>query len=310
MYNLRATLFVSLAFLIILTTACTSPATPTPEPSPTERIQSLPADLPTQTAQPTLTPLPTKIFLTPTPLSLATATAVPALYTVVPTVGTAEVTQGPQSILLYEDSGNIGAWIKELLDQMNLNYTYAAGSGELLKYLQSDTEWSLILIAAENKASIQGEIWEVINKKVTEENTSLIAELWFIDVIYEGKIKSFLTGCGVELSKHYNLPRAVPVYILEPSHPIFNTPIPGISLIKPVYFWDDQAVDYLKLLPDSQAKILAGGVEGDKADNGLIISCFDDHVILQTFLNHDFPEPVVKALWQNYISYLLLQRNR
>jgi hypothetical protein len=293
--------------LILIFSACTPQATPLPEPSPTDRIQSLPADLPTRTTQPTLTPAPTKIFLTPTPLALETATAVPALYTVVPTPGTAEVPQGPQFILLYEDTGNIGAWIKELLDQMNLSYTYATGSGELLKQLQSDTQWTLILIAAENKASIQGEIWDVIKKKVTEENTTLVAELWFIDLIYEGKIKPFLTDCGVELSKYYNLPRPVPVYLLEPNHPIFNTPNPGISLLKPVYFWDDQAVDYLKLLPNSPAKFLAGGVDGDKADNGLIVSCYNNRVILQTFLNHDFPEPVVKALWQNYITYLLLQ---
>jgi len=311
MHKLRLVLLIALCFVVILTTTCTPQATPSAEPSPSGGLQSLPQDLPTLTLQPTLTPLPTKIFLTPTSLFNPTATPVPALYTAVPTPGTAAPTQpGTLEILLYEDTGDIGLWVKEALDAAGRPYNYVSGSGNLQKQLETDTKWSLIIIAAENRSSIQGDLWDLISQKVTEDNSALIAELWFIDLIYEGKIKPFLNTCGVELSKHYNLPLAVPVYFIEPTHPIFNSPNPGLSLLKPAPFWDDQAVDYLKLLPDSPAKILAAGVEGDKADNGLIVSCYDGRVILQTFLNHDYPEATIKALWQNYMAFVLQQRNK
>jgi len=264
-------------------------------PLPTQGVQALQPDLSTFTPSPSFTPL-FQASVTPSPAATATLTP------------TATETQSVSlKILLYEDTAFIGPWVKEIMDEMSLPYTYVSGSGALLEELQSDTKWSLIVIAAENKASIQGVIWELLNKKVTFENASLIAETWSIHLIADGKIKPFLAACGVAWQK--NLANAVPVYVLDPQHPIFNEPNAGISLEKTTPHWDGEAVDLLKLVPNGYAKILAGNDPNDTTAGGLITSCFQGRVILQTFLNHDYPKPAIKALWQNYLTYML-QRYR
>jgi hypothetical protein len=289
-----------LALLVVFSAVIISACGVAPEQLlPTEGVKSL------QTQLVTVTPTPEdELLFQSTPTPTATATATPTATATLTAIPSAAPTAPVQvNILLYEDTGYIGPWVKEVMDDMGLEYTYAKGSGDLLEHLQSEIKWSLIVIAAEDKASIQGDIWELLNQKATYENTSLIVETWSIHLIAEGKVKPFLAACGITWQK--NLAKAVPVYILDPEHPIFNEPNTGIALEKPIPYWGSEAVDLMQLAPISYARILAGNDPKTATAGGMITTCFQDRVILQTFLNHDYPKENIQALWENYLTFML-----
>jgi hypothetical protein len=90
---------------------------------------------------------------------------------------------------------------------------------------------------------------------------------------------------------------------------VFNTPNRvtrfGASLSDPTLVWYGDIGDFVKLRGGSTAKILASHASGQDMSYGLITSCMDGRVILQTFSSHDYPTNDVVALWQNYIVYTL-----
>jgi hypothetical protein len=66
-------------------------------------------------------------------------------------------------------------------------------------------------------------------------------------------------------------------------------------------YWAWDAGDYLRLTPGSDATLLAGMYQNRDSDYGVIASCFDGRVILQTFCNHDYHQDDIQLLWENYI---------
>lgn len=209
-------------------------------------------------------------------------------------------------ILLYEDSGTLSPWISELLESLGFQFTEIENgeTGELMNQLISGTNWDLIIISAEDKnRGIQGEIWELVQSRVVNENSALIAEMWNLDQIAGGRVSGLLNTCGVEFQR--DLRRIESVYNLAPDHPIFHEPNEGISLINFVPYWGDQAGDLIRLTSEGDAILLAGTKEDRITDYGLITTCMNGRVILQTFSNHDFREEIIKALWENYIHYVL-----
>jgi hypothetical protein len=210
-------------------------------------------------------------------------------------------------ILVYEDTQGIGLWIKDALDGLGLKYTHIGDrSGDFMSQLNSSTQWDLIIVGAEAKTKVQGEFWDVIVERVARDDTALIAEVWYLDTLGEGRIKSLLTGCGVRFQRNWDL--AESIYWLQSDHPLFSEPNNTVALIHYSRYWQAQAGDLIKLSPGSNATLLAGTFQKQKSDYGVMATCYDGRVILQTFSNHDYRYNEIIPLWQNYIYYTLKNR--
>lgn len=208
-------------------------------------------------------------------------------------------------ILAYEDS--MGAflqpWVKPTLDLMGLNVTYTADIGDLLDYLNSGTRWDLIIIAAESRSSVQGEFWDVIVPKVTRDKTALIVELWYLSDTANGRIAQLTSKCGIRFQKERSA-GDLSIYTLHPEHPVFTTPNSGFSLTNYVGHWDDKGGDYIQTT-GGDAVILAGGFPKRSSDYGLLATCIEGRVIIQTFSDHDYHREDIQALWENYVTWVL-----
>ncbi len=258
-------------------------ATTTLEPAATLAPTDFPA--PTATTAPTEPPPPTATEAPATPVDVTTQ------------IETA-------NILVYEDTFFIGLYIQETLDGMELSYTHVGDQvGDLLTELNSGTEWDLIIIGGEGRAGVQGEFWDVIIPFVVEHDTALILETWTLNFNGNGKVRQLLAPCGVTFQKNFDL--AVPLYAVDPAHPVFNTPNVGVSLERYIRFWNSEAGDLLELTTNSTAEMLLTTVAGEDQRNGVAASCFDGRVIIQTFSNHDYRKQDVMLLWENYIIYTL-----
>jgi hypothetical protein len=210
-------------------------------------------------------------------------------------------------ILVYEDTQGIGLWITDALDGLGLKYTHVGDrSGDFMSYLNSSTEWDLIIVGAEAKSKVQGEFWDVIVERITRDKSALIAEVWYLDTLGQGRIKSLLTGCGVRFQRDWD--QAESIYWLQSDHPVFSEPNNTVALIHYRTYWWAQAGDLIKLAPGSNATLLAGIFQKQKSDYGVLATCYDGRVILQTFSNHDYNYNEIIPLWQNYIYYTLKNR--
>ena len=255
---------------------------------------SQPQDQPTEALLPTQQP-PAEVNPTSTNAPLPTATP--------------DVKERMKSakILVYEDTPYIGLWVKNTLDGMGLKYTHVGDAlGTFMENLNSGIQWDLIIVAAEAHEEVSGEFFDVITRRVVQDDTALIVEMWYLDLISEGRIKPLTTQCGVELQKSYNT--ADSIYWLESNNPVFNEPNSAVPLIHYSPYWGWQAGDYLRLLPGSDATLLAGMYQDRYSDYGVVASCFEGRVILQTFCNHDYDQTNIQLLWENYIYNTLESR--
>lgn len=309
----------SLITLIVLALACNVPGQGTPEatepPSafdPTKAALEMQATaMSLQLTQQALDDaaqvqsLPTEA---PPPTSPPVTENVPAPTEILPTA-TLDARERMKSarILVYEDTPYIGMWVKNTLDGMGLKYTHVGDAlGTFMENLNSGIPWDLIIVAAEAHEEVSGDFFDVLTRRVTQEDTALIVELWYLDLISEGRIKPLTTQCGVELQKSYNT--AESIYWLESNHPVFNEPNYAIPLIHYSPYWGWQAGDYMRLLPGSDATLLAGMYQDRYSDYGVVASCFEGRVILQTFCNHDYDQTDIQLLWENYIYNTLKSR--
>ena len=214
-------------------------------------------------------------------------------------------------ILVYEDTTNIGYWVSDALDTLGLKYTFVGdASGTLMENLNSPIDWDLIIIGAEARTRVQGEFWDVISEKVSRDNAGLIAEVWYLNLLGEGRIKPLLANCGVQYQQNWT--RMESVYWLDSTNPLFSDPNKAMPLINYTNYWGaffplDHG-DFLKLAPGSDALLLAGTFQKRKSDYGVLASCLAGRVLLQTFCNHDFNHDAIIRLWQNYITYVLKNR--
>ena len=210
-------------------------------------------------------------------------------------------------ILVYEDTPYIGLWIKDTLRGMGLKHTFVGDAmGNFMENLNSGIQWDLIIVGAESHDYVSGDFFDVITERVVQDQTALIVEMWYLDLISAGRIKPLTTKCGVELQKSYDAPSSI--YWLESSAPVFNEPNTAIPLIHYDQYWNWQSGDYLRLMPGSDATLLAGMYQDRDSDYGVVATCFDGRVILQTFCNHDYHQEDIQLLWENYIYNTLKNR--
>jgi hypothetical protein len=253
--------------------------------------QQIPA---TAVSQPTALPvsdLPTAVPASITPPSMENSpTALPDF----------EEQMKSAKILLYEDTPFIGLWIKDTLDGMGLKYTFVGDAlGTFMENLNSGIQWDLIIVGAEAHDEVSGDFFDLLTERVVQDDTALIVEMWYLDLIADGRVKPLITKCGVDLQKNYDA--ADSIYWLESGSSFFTEPNMAVPLIHYDPYWQYQAGDYLRLVPGSEATLLGGMYQNRNSDYGVIATCFDGRVIFQTFCNHDYHHEDVQLLWENYI---------
>ncbi len=276
--------------------------------------QNAPTAVPTYTPYPTYTPeAPT---LTPVVETvIVQATDVPVENT--PTVDMADRIKAA-NILVYEDIRGYTAllpYVHEVINRMGFSGGKVVEVGDAVgnfkEQLLSSTKWDLIIVASEARGSIRGEFWDYIITHVNDD-AALIVEMWYLDDIANGKIAGILGKCGVKYQKDWSYggggnPLDYSIYLLDPGNEIFTNPNSGISLSNPSYFyWNPGDVgDLMKIGAGGDAKILAGLYPQEKNSYGLITSCLEGRMVLQTFDTHDYDPYITKALWENYITTTL-----
>lgn len=210
------------------------------------------------------------------------------------------------NVLVYEntDEYGIGMWIQDALDNMGIKYTQTGSySGHFMEYLNSGTKYDLIIVGAEAKDRISGEFWDVINTRLTRDKVALIAEVWYLDTEANGPISKILGGCGIRYQKDYSL--ADSIYWWDPTHPIFNEPNTVLPLLHYDRYWANQTGDQIRLGGSGDAVLLAGLAARKSNEEGVLATCYEGRVIIQTFSDHDYKMADVIPLWENYIHYTL-----
>jgi len=310
---------ILIATLILLALACNMPGSGTPQAStpqatafdPTKAALEFQATAMsqklTEQAQATDVPATQAVSLPAQPTS-APPTETVAATEIVPTA-TQDFEERMKSakILIYEDTPYIGLWIKDTLQGMGLKHTFVGDAmGDFMGNLNSGIQWDLIILGAESHDYVSGDFFDVITERVVQDKTALIVEMWYLDQISAGRIQPLTTKCGVKLQKSYDA--ASSIYWLESSSPVFTEPNIAVPLIHYDIYWQWQAGDYLRLIPGSEATLLAGMYQNRDSDYGVIASCFEGRVILQTFCNHDYHEEDIQLLWENYVYNTLKSR--
>ncbi len=288
----------------LLFTACTLGA---PTPTATQVVQQIvePTPIPpTNTPEPTATtePSPTPIPPTEKPTSLPpTDTPIPPT----PTVDLAAAIQSA-NIVLYEDL-YFSRYVKAALDEGGYTYTDVGDRlGSFQQELLSDTEWDLIIAAAEGRGGVQGEFFDYIYQQL-EEGASVIIELWILDWVAGGRIQPILDECGIELQANWVNASNRGVFWTDATHPIANEPN-QVSLTRFTFFWEGDIGDLVSLSPGSSATILGSAYEANSSRDGLITLCYDGRLLLQTFSSHDHSEEIMVQAWQNYVYFMLSNR--
>ncbi|MBN1537678.1 MAG: hypothetical protein JW908_13150 [Anaerolineales bacterium] len=210
------------------------------------------------------------------------------------------------NILLFEDmAGRSGSrYIKAALDAANYSYTdVGSAQGWLKTNILSNGPWDLIIVASEARTKIQGEFFDMLLDEI-HSGTAVIIEIWDGDFLAGGKLGNLLTECGVEVHGDWYNPSLRAIYWLTPDHPIFQQPN-RITRVRTNYFWADDIGDFMRLLPNSDATLLAGAMQGHTNDHGLITTCFGGRVVIQSFSDHDYDRSDMMHLWQNYVYYTL-----
>ncbi|MFC1997470.1 hypothetical protein ACFLXI_07690 [Chloroflexota bacterium] len=210
-------------------------------------------------------------------------------------------------ILLFENVTKIPLprYIKQALDNLGLSRNYVDtkdAPGNFKAQLLSGIDWDLIIAGVEARSSIQGEFFDYFNEEVNE-GTALVLEIWNLDEIAGAKATSFLTNCGIKVQGDWYDPpmTARSIWWLYGEHPVFHEPNEGMSLVNYNPYWSGDAGDLLKTVPGSDAILLAGTYAQEKNSHGVLATCHDDRVIIQTYSSHDYRQDAVVRLWENYI---------
>jgi hypothetical protein len=210
-------------------------------------------------------------------------------------------------ILLFENVTKIPLtrYIKQALDNLGYSRNYVDtkdATGNFKAQLLSGIDWDLIVVGVEARSAIQGEFFDYFNEQVND-GTSLVLEIWNLDEIAGAKATSFLTNCGIKVQGDWYDPpmTARSIWWLYGEHPVFHEPNEGMSLVNYNPYWFGDTGDLLKTIPGSDAILLAGTYAQEKNSHGVLATCHDDRVIIQTYSSHDYRQDDVVRLWENYI---------
>ena len=281
----------------------------------TEAAKATDTPIPTETPQPSATPEPTSTDPPPTdPPPTDPPPTDPPPADPPPSAVDFDDWMKDADILLFENVTKIPLprYIKQALDNLGLSRNYVDTKDAISNFkaqLLSGINWDLIIVGVEARSSIQGEFFDYFNEQVNG-GTALALEIWNLDEVAGAKASAFLTNCGVKVqSDWYDPPMtARSVWWLYGEHPVFHEPNEGMSLVNYNPYWFGDAGDLLKTVPGSDAIMLAGTYAQEKNSYGVLATCHDDRVIIQTYSSHDYRQDDVVRLWENYIYNTLQAR--
>ncbi|MCS7247382.1 MAG: hypothetical protein NZ840_03975 [Anaerolineales bacterium] len=224
-------------------------------------------------------------------------------------------------ILLYEDiltsKTNLERYVKRSLDEGGYSYFDTEGDPERLKenILYGATAWDLIIVSAEASGHIPAEYFEFLVAHLQRE-TALILEMWDMDDILQGrieavpKLKWILDTCGVEFHTDWYNPSSRQVFLLRPEHPLLNQPHHIGQLESAGLVWRGDIGDLMKIKRVQNqivgdATFLVGLTPANPNLNGLVTTCVEGRVVIQTFASHEYGREEMIKLWQNYIYHTL-----
>lgn len=212
-------------------------------------------------------------------------------------------------ILLFEDmsASRYIRLVKEALDEAGYFYLdVGSAKGWFKSQLLSGVEWDLVIAAAEAPREFGGEFFEYIDAQL-ERGAAAIIENWDLDSAPTGRAKPMLDRCGVSVQSDWYEPEMRVFFWTDPAHPIFNYPnrlTSGLRNAAPL--WRGDVGDLLQAnLSPGNALILAADNRSLANDHGLLVTCLDGRMILQTFRSHEYHHDDMVALWQNYIYQTL-----
>ncbi len=232
------------------------------------------------------------------------------------TVDLDERTLKSAKILLFEDmsASRYIRLVKEALDRGNYFYLdVGSAKGWFKSQLLSTQEWDLVIAAAEAERDFGGEFFEYLNDQL-DRGAAVIIENWDLDFAPLGRARPLLGKCGVRFQSDWYQPELRVFYWTDPSHPIFNHPNSlSKGLRNAPALWNDDLGDLMAVDPTlnrtiGEPIILASTNAGWKDDHGLLVSCVEGRMILQTFRSHEYQHDDMVALWQNYIYNALKSR--
>lgn len=95
------------------------------------------------------------------------------------------------------------------------------------------------------------------------------------------------------------------LYNLNQGLPIFDTPFKINLPMRPNIYWTGDIGDLIVKLPGSLALFGTGLTSRDPNRYGLLTSCNDGKILLQTFSTHDYRLFETTELWANYAHFVL-----
>ncbi len=219
-------------------------------------------------------------------------------------------------ILVFEDmsASRHLRYVKEALDRQNYFYLdVGSAKGWFKNQLLSPVEWDLVIASAEARRDFGGEFFEYLDKQVVR-GASLIVEYWDWDAAPVGMQQVLLDRCGVEYEDDWFEPDMRVFFWLDPTNPILSQPNPIPSAMRnAAALWKGDLGDLFRLKKEGgrqtgDARLLAGANASLNMDHGVLVSCLQGRVILQSFSSHEYEKESVIALWQNYIYQTLANR--
>jgi hypothetical protein len=296
-------------------------------PSPTaEPPTNTPTTVPTETVLPTntITPVPTEtLTATPTPLPTDTPTPVPTATqtaTNTPVPGIADRIKAA-NILVFEDLGNANLVprISRGIEMLNLSGGQVVNThGNLASFtsnLNSPVAWDLIIIGAESRDIIHLGSLGVYNQIVrhVESGGALIVEAWNLDEDSSDLTSYIEDKCSIRVEKNWVRQEGsnyadFALYNLNQGVPVFDTPYKINLPMMPTIYWNGDIGDLISKQPGSNALFATGLTSKDPSHYGLLTSCNEGRLLLQTFATHDYRLFETTELWANYVHYVLTNR--
>jgi hypothetical protein len=243
-----------------------------------------------------------------------------------PTVAPPTATSTPQDVnsflktakvLIYEDVAGTSLLpdVKRAADALGMkNYTHVGDDiGKFLQLTTGPTNYDLIVVAIEDKNGFKGELFDGIIDQMNR-GASLVMEIWNLNSLINGKVRPLMDHCGVDFMQNwvrnpgYDKNDYALLWI-EPSSPIFNKPNVVQPLFRIRFYWSGDVGDLMQLTANSTAHQLAAPVSPNYTrDHGVLYSCIDGRMVLQTFSTHDYADDDMQHLWQNYMYNTLQAR--
>lgn len=260
----------------------------------------------TNTMEPTNPPLPTdppEPSNTPQPLPTST-----------PSKPSFEEWMKTANIVLFEDvyGTTEHAIIRDALDNHNLRYTKSdADISVFLSWLNSSTNWDLIIYAREDRYYTSDNVDKFINDNFRK-GSSVIMELWNLDYDYYEyrSTVSLLQDCGVSHQRDWQAKSndEQVLHAQNTGNPIHYQPNSNIRLNSPQNVWVSDRGDLLQTISGGDAEILFSTVETYSQTHGTVVACHNNRMVIQTHATHNYSYPRMIKLWENYIYNTLLAR--